>query len=186
MIPGIIVAVIIVLLIVWAIGTYNSLIRGRATVDEAFSTMDVYMKKRFDMIPNLVETVKGYAKHEESTLAEVVKLRNQGQNYDSMSEEEKLQTSAAISQAIPKIMALAEAYPDLKANQNFLDLSAQLSQVEDDIANSRKYYNGAVKHYNLKVQMFPSSLIAGLFHFTTRKMFELENTAERQNVQVKF
>lgn len=184
MIPGIIAAVIIIGLIIYVVGTYNNLIRGQVTIDEAFSTMDVYLKKRFDMIPNLVETVKGYAKHEESTLADIVKLRNQ--NYDSMSEEEKLQTGAAISQVVPRIMALAEAYPDLKANQNFLDLSAQLSQVEDDIANARKYYNGAVKKYNLLVQMFPSSLIAGLFHFTARKMYEVESNEERQNVQVKF
>lgn len=184
MIFKIITAVIIVVLILYVVGTYNSLIRGQVTIEEAFSTMDVYLKKRFDMIPNLVEIVKGYAKHEGSTLADIVKLRNQ--NYDSMSEEEKLQTGAAISRMMPQIMALAEAYPDLKANQNFLDLSAQLSQVEDDIANARKYYNGAVKKYNLLVQMFPSSLIAGLFRFSAKKMFEVESQEERQNVQVKF
>ena len=127
MIGGIIAAVVIIGLILYVIGTYNNLIRGRATVEEAFSTMDVYLKKRFDMIPNLVETVKGYAKHEESTLSEIVKLRNQ--NYDGMSDEEKLQTSAEISRMVPRIMALAESYPDLKANQNFLDLISQLSQV---------------------------------------------------------
>lgn len=180
----IIIAVILIVLIIYVAATYNSLIRGQVTIEEAFSTMDVYLKKRFDMIPNLVETVKGYAKHEESTLAGIVKLRNQ--NYDSMSEEEKLQTGAAISQMVPKIMALAEAYPDLKANQNFLDLSSQLGQVENDIANARKFYNGAVKKYNLSVQMFPSCLIAGLFHFSAKKMYEVENQEERQNVQVKF
>lgn len=176
--------VVIVLLLVFVISTYNKLIRGKITVDEAFATMDVYLKKRFDLIPNLVETVKGYAKHEESTLAEIVELRNQ--NYDNMSEEEKMQSGATMSKMIPQIMALAEQYPDLKANQNFLDLSRQLSQIEDDISNSRKYYNGAVKQYNFTVQMFPGSLIAGLFHFETKRMFEVESTAERQNVQVKF
>lgn len=176
--------VVIVLLLAFVIGTYNKLIRGKITVEEAFATMDVYLKKRFDLIPNLVETVKGYAKHEQSTLAEIVGLRNQ--NYDTMSAEEKMQSGAAISRAVPQIMALAEQYPDLKANQNFLDLSSQLSQVEDDISSSRKYYNGAVKQYNFTVQMFPGSLIAGLFHFETMRMFEVESTEERKNVQVKF
>lgn len=176
--------VVIVLLLAFVIGSYNRLVRGKITVDEAFATMDVYLKKRFDLIPNLVETVKGYAKHEESTLAEIVGLRNQ--NYESMSEEEKIQSGAAMSKMVPQIMALAEQYPDLKANQNFLDLSRQLSQIEDDISSSRRYYNGAVKQYNFTVQMFPGSLIASLFHFETKRMFEVENTAERQNVQVKF
>ncbi|MDO4167904.1 MAG: LemA family protein [Eubacteriales bacterium] len=184
MIPGIIVFVVVVLLVVFVVSGYNKLVRGKITIDEAFATMDVYLKKRFDLIPNLVETVKGYAKHEEGTLAEMVQLRSQ--NYNSMTEEEKLASGAAISQMVPKIMALAEAYPDLKANQNFLDLSKQLSQIEDDIANARKYYNGAVKQYNYSVQMFPNSLIAGIFHFETKKMYEVENDAERQNVQVKF
>lgn len=181
---GIIVLVIVGLVIVFLISTYNTLVRGRILVDEAFATMDVYLKKRFDLIPNLVETVKGYAKHEESTFAEIVGLRSQ--NYDNMSDEEKIQSGAAMSRMLPQIMALAENYPELKANQNFLDLSKQLSQIEDDISNSRKYYNGAVKQYNYSVQMFPSSLIAGLFHFETKRMFEVESAAERQNVQVKF
>ena len=152
---GWIIGIVVVLLIVcWVIGTYNGLIKGRIVVDEAFATMDVYLKKRYDLIPNLVETVKGYASHEKETLE--------------------------------KIMAVAEQYPDLKANQNFMDLSHNLNETEDDIANARKYYNGAVKQYNMKVQMFPGSLIAGLFHFETKKMFEVENAVERQNVQVKF
>lgn len=176
--------VVVVLLLVFVIGTYNKLVRGKITVDEAFATMDVYLKKRFDLIPNLVETVKGYAKHEESTFAEIVGLRNQ--NYSSMSDEEKIQSGMEMSRMLPQIMALAENYPELKANQNFLDLSKQLSQIEDDISSSRKYYNGAVKQYNFTVQMFPSSLIAGLFHFETKRMFEVESAAERQNVQVKF
>lgn len=176
--------VVVVVLVLFVIGTYNKLVRGRIMVEEAFATMDVFLKKRFDLIPNLVETVKGYAKHEEGTLAQIVGLRNQ--NYSNMSDEEKIQSGAAMSQMVPQIMALAENYPDLKANQNFLDLSKQLSQIEDDISSSRRYYNGAVKQYNFTVQMFPSSLIAGLFHFETKRMFEVESTGERQNVQVKF
>lgn len=166
------------------IGTYNGLIKGRIVVDEAFATMDVYLKKRYDLIPNLVETVKGYASHEKETLEKVISLRTG--SYDAMTPEEKIQNGAQISKMIPQIMAVAEQYPDLKANQNFMDLSHNLNETEDDIANARKYYNGAVKQYNMKVQMFPGSLIAGLFHFETKKMFEVENAVERQNVQVKF
>ena len=165
-------------------GTYNGLIKGRIVVDEAFATMDVYLKKRYDLIPNLVETVKGYASHEKETLEKVISLRTG--SYDAMTPEEKIQNGAQISKMIPQIMAVAEQYPDLKANQNFMDLSHNLNETEDDIANARKYYNGAVKQYNMKVQMFPGSLIAGLFHFETKKMFEVENAVERQNVQVKF
>ena len=179
---GWIIGIVVVLLIVcWVIGTYNGLIKGRIVVDEAFATMDVYLKKRYDLIPNLVETVKGYASHEKETLEKVISLRTG--SYDAM---EKIQNGAQISKMIPQIMAVAEQYPDLKANQNFMDLSHNLNETEDDIANARKYYNGAVKQYNMKVQMFPGSLIAGLFHFETKKMFEVENAVERQNVQVKF
>lgn len=159
-------------------------VKGRIVVDEAFATMDVYLKKRYDLIPNLVETVKGYASHEKETLEKVISLRTG--SYDAMTPEEKIQNGAQISKMIPQIMAVAEQYPDLKANQNFMDLSHNLNETEDDIANARKYYNGAVKQYNMKVQMFPGSLIAGLFHFETKKMFEVENAVERQNVQVKF
>ena len=172
------------MIVCWVIGTYNGLIKGRIVVDEAFATMDVYLKKRYDLIPNLVETVKGYASHEKETLEKVISLRTG--RYDAMTPEEKIQNGAQISKMIPQIMAVAEQYPDLKANQNFMDLSHNLNETEDDIANARKYYNGAVKQYNMKVQMFPGSLIAGLFHFETKKMFEVENAVERQNVQVKF
>lgn len=176
--------IVVVVLLVFVIVTYNQLVRGKITVDEAFATMDVYLKKRFDLIPNLVETVKGYAKHEEGTFAEIVGLRSQ--NYSNMSDEEKIQSGVAMSRMLPQIMALAENYPELKSNQNFLDLSQQLNQIEDDIASSRKYYNGAVKQYNYRVQMFPSSLIASMFQFETKRMFEVESAEERQNVQVKF
>lgn len=184
MIVGIIIGAVVLILLIVAISCYNKLVKQKITVEEAFSTMDVYLKKRFDLIPNLVETVKGYAKHESETLSAVISLR--GKNYDSMTEEEKIESSAAISRAIPNIMALAEAYPDLKANQNFMNLSNQLESMEEDIANSRKYYNGAVKRYNMSVQTVPSNIIASLFHFEKKPMYEVENVTERQNVQVKF
>lgn len=184
MMIGIVMGAIVVILILFVIGSYNKLVKAKMNVEEAFATMDVYLKKRFDLIPNLVETVKGYAKHEKETLEQVVALRNQ--NYDNMSDDEKVANGVAISQAIPKIMAIAEAYPDLKANTNFLELSSQLQAVENDIANSRKYYNGTVKRYNLAVQTVPSNIIAGLFHFETKTMYEVESSEERQNVKVEF
>ena len=179
----IILIVILVLLVIYLISTYNSFVRLRNSVREAFSTMDVYLKKRWDMIPNLVETVKGYAKHEKETLEGVIKLRNGA--YESMSPEEKINANQELSRGITKIMALAENYPELKANTNFTDLSNQLARVEEDIANSRKYYNAVVRKYNDKVEMFPSYLVASIFGFKLEKMFEIVEE-ERENVKVEF
>ncbi len=179
----IIIVAIIVLILVYILNLYNSLVRLNNKVKEAFSTMDVYLKKRWDLIPNLIETVKGYAKHEKETFESVVKLRNGA--YDSMSPEDKIKTNQELSKGIVKIMALAEDYPDLKANQNFMDLSGQLTKVEEDIANSRKYYNGVVLQYNNKVEMFPSNIFAGLFGYKTKAMFET-SANERENVKVEF
>ena len=178
-----IVIAIIVLIIIYALTVYNSLVKLNNKVKEAFSTMDVYLKKRWDLIPNIVETVKGYASHEQETWKEIVALRNSA--YDTMTDEEKIKTNTELSNGINKIMALAEAYPDLKANENFKDLSNQLAKVEEDIANSRKYYNGTVRIYNNKVEMFPSNIFAGLFGHKTKAMFEV-SAAERENVKVQF
>lgn len=177
----IIIAIIVLILIYFGL-TYNSLVKLSNTVKEAFSTMDVYLKKRWDLIPNIVETVKGYAKHEKSTLKEIIELRNS--TYDNMTTNEKVTVNGELSQEINKLMAIAESYPDLKANENFKDLSKQLTKVEDDIANSRKYYNGAVRIFNDKVQMFPSNIVAGILGFKEQKMFEVNKT-ERENVKVK-
>ena len=177
----IIIAIIVLILIYFGV-TYNSFVKLNNTVKEAFSTMNVYLKKRWDLIPNIVETVKGYAKHEKSTLKEIIELRNS--TYDNMSANEKVDVNNKLSQGINKLMAIAEAYPDLKANENFKDLSQQLTKVEDDIANSRKYYNGAVRIFNDKVQMFPSNIVSGMLGFKEQKMFEASEF-ERENVQVK-
>jgi len=177
----VIIAIVVLILIYFGV-TYNSFVKLNNTVKEAFSTMDVYLKKRWDLIPNIVETVKGYAKHEKSTLKEIIELRNS--TYDNMSANEKVDVNNKLSQGINKLMAIAEAYPDLKANENFKDLSQQLTKVEDDIANSRKYYNGAVRIFNDKVQMIPSNIVAGMLGFKEQKMFEASET-ERENVQVK-
>jgi LemA protein len=178
-----IIIVVIIIIVLWMIRCYNSLVNLRNKVEEAFSTMDVYLKKRFDLIPNLVEIVKGYAKYESSTLENMVKLR--GQAYNSMSTEEKVEANNKLSGEISKLLAIAENYPDLKANENFRDLTAQLASVENDIANARKYYNAVVKGMNNKVQMFPSNIVANMFKFKTYSMFEA-NEAERENVKVQF
>ena len=176
-----IIIAIIVLIIIYAFALYNNFVKLNNKVKEAFSTMDVYLKKRWDLIPNIVETVKGYAKHEKDTLEEVVELRNS--TYDKMSDDEKIKTNEQLSSGISKIMVLAEAYPDLKANENFKNLSKELSKVEDDIANSRKYYNGVVRIYNNKVEMFPSNIFARLFGYKSKSMFEA-SANERENVKV--
>ena len=183
MIIGIIIAVVVILLVV-AIGMYNSFIKLRNSCEEAFSTMDVYMKKRFDLIPNLVETVKGYAAHEKETLQNVLAARNNLQNASTT--EEKLAGENALQGTLKSLFAVAEAYPDLKANTNFLDLQDQLKMIEEDIANSRKYYNAVVKQFNTKCEMFPSNIIASIFHFEKQPMFEVETAEERKNVEVKF
>lgn len=176
----IIIAIIVLVLIYFGV-TYNSFVKLNNTVKEAFSTMDVYLKKRWDLIPNIVETVKGYAKHEKSTLKEIIELRNN--TYDNMSTNEKVDVNNKLSQEINKLMVVTEAYPDLKANENFKDLSQQLTKIEDDIANSRKYYNGAVRIFNDKVQMFPSNIVARMLGFREQKMFEVSEI-ERENVKV--
>lgn len=178
----IIIALIVIAFVV-VISTYNNFVQLNNKAKEAFSTMDVYLKKRWDLIPNLVETVKGYAKHEKDTLKEIVELRSSA--YDNMTDDDKIKANEKLSTGITKIMALAEAYPDLKANENFKDLSNQLTKVEDDIANSRKYYNGVVRMFNNKVEMFPSNILAGIFGYKPKTMFEA-NTNERENVKVSF
>ncbi len=177
------VVVILVIILVLCLGAYNSFVRLNNRVEEAFSTMDVYLKKRWDLIPNIVETIKGYAKHEKSTLEEIVKLRSEA--YDSMDINGKVDANTKLSQGITKLLAIAEQYPDLKANENFKDLHQQLSAVEEDIANARKYYNGTVREFNDKVLMFPSNIVAGICGFKAKKMFEV-NEAERENVKVEF
>ena len=178
-----IIIAIIVIIVIYALITYNNFIKLKNMVQEAFSTMDVYLKKRWDLIPNLIETVKGYVKHEENTLKEIVDLR--GNSYDSMSDDEKVKANQTISKDINKIMLVAENYPDLKASANFQDLSRELSKVEEDIANARKYYNGAVEMFNNKVEMFPSNILAKLFGYKPKAMFETDST-ERENVKVSF
>ena len=174
---------VIVLILLYMVCVHNSLVKLKNSADEGFSTMDVYLTKRWDLIPNLVSTVKGYAKHETSALNQIVELRNKP--YSSLSVNDKVDANNKLTGAINRIMALAEAYPDLKANANFLDLNEQLSKIESEIASSRSYYNATVKKLNNKVQMFPSNLVAKMFNYQTYKMFEATDV-QRQNVKVEF
>ncbi|MGI6736793.1 MAG: LemA family protein [Anaerovoracaceae bacterium] len=179
-----VVAVIVVVLVIWLIAAYNSFIGARNNVEESFSTMDVYLKKRFDLVPNLVETVKGYASHERETLSAVTQARSAVQSAGTT--EERMRGENMLTDSLRSLFAVSEAYPDLKANQNFLDLQQQLRRLEEDIANSRKYYNAVVKRFNNMCEMFPSNIIASIFHFERRPMFEVESAEERNNVKVQF
>ena len=177
-----IVLAVVILIIIYAFIIYNSFISLDNKVKEAFSTMDVYLKKRWDLIPNLVETVKGYAKYEEETLTRVTKLRSN--IYEEMTSEQKIRNNEELSNDISKIMALKETYPELKANENFKDLSDKLTKIEDDIANARKYYNGTVRIYNNKVQMFPNNIFAKLFDYHAKRMFEA-SLEDKQGIKIK-
>ena len=180
----IVIVAIIVLIALYVMKTYNSLIRNRNSVEEAFSTMDVYLKKRWDLIPNVVATVKGYAKHEAETLEKVIAARNG--NYQGMSDEEKIEANKELSRGIANINVVVERYPELTANENFMNLNNQLQKTEEDIANARKYYNAIVKKYNNLVEMIPSSIVASIFHFERKQMFLVDDAAERQAVKVEF
>ena len=172
---------IIAVVAIYVIVQYNKLINARNDVKEAFSTMDVYLKKRWDLVPNLVEVVKQYAKHEEDTFTQITALRTG--NYDEMLTNKKININEQLTEGISKVMAVAENYPELKASENFLNLSAELTKIEDEKANSRKYYNGTVRNLNNKIQMFPSNIIATIFKFEQANMFEA-NIEERNNVKV--
>ena len=162
--------------------TYNSLVQLRNKVKEAFSTMDVYLKKRYDLIPNLVDIVKGYAKHETDTLQEVTKMRVNAQKGDL---DFAINSEMKIGDALQSLLVVVEKYPDLKANTNFLDLQERLSKMEEEIAFSRRYYNGSVREFNNKCQMFPLNLVAGMFGFKALPMYQVDSEQERKVVDVK-
>ena len=175
---------IILLLLIYIFITYNSFIKLSNIVQEAFSTMDIYLKKRWDLVPNLVEVVKGYASHEKAVLEQVTTLRTN--TYQNMSMNKKINVNEQLTQGISKIMAISESYPDLKANQNFSELSEELRNTENKISFSRQFYNDTVTMYNTKLEVFPSNIIAGMFNFKPRDLFETENDEARKNVQVDF
>ena len=172
---------------------YNSLVRLRVKVDEAWSNIDIQLKRRYNLIPNLVETVKGYAKHERETLEAVVSARTKATEIKIDSQDLTPENIAkfegaqkGLSGALGKLFALSERYPDLKADKSFIELQRQLEDTEDKIESSRAGYNGAVADYNTKIQVFPSNIIANLFKFKKREMFEVKNEEEKEVVKVKF
>lgn len=167
------------------IGMYNGLVRARNEVKNAWSQIDVQLNRRHDLIPNLVETVKGYMTHERETLEAVVRARQQAVQVTG-SIEDKARVENQLSQTLRSLFAVAEAYPDLKANQNFLALQEELASTENKISFSRQYYNDSVLRLNNKVEMFPTNILAGMFNFTKETFFEVEEPAARKPVQVKF
>lgn len=183
MIYAIIAAALILILIFYVIRTYNVFIKFQNSIEEAYATMDVYLKKRYDLIPNLVETVKGYAQHEKDTLTKVMEARNIAYGANDM--QEKVNAENFLNQTLKSLFAVAENYPQLKADTGFLNLQKELSSLEGEIANSRKYYNAVVRDFNTKTGLFPSSIIAGMFRFEKRRMFETSEQ-ERENVKVSF
>lgn len=179
-----IILAVAVVIVIWLISSYNGFIKLRNKTEEAFSAMDVSLKKRYDLIPNYVETVKGYAKHESVTLENVISARNAAMNASTA--EERIANDNILSGTLKSLFALSEAYPDLKANQNFLQLQDQLSRIEEEIAGSRRYYNGVVNRFNTKTEMFPGNLIAGIFGFQRKPLYEVNETEQRENVKVSF
>lgn len=180
----IIVGAIIVLLILYFVLTYNSLIRLRNRTDEAFSDIDTQLKRRHDLIPNLVEAVKGYAAHERGTFEAVTAARTAAVN--AQGPEAQAQAENVLTQALGKLFAVAEAYPDLKANENFLQLQNELTDTEDKIQASRRFYNMNVRDLNIKIESVPSNIVAGMANITQREFFEIENEAEREVPEVSF
>ncbi len=180
---GIVILAVVVLLILWVVSAYNKLVSLSVRVDNGWAQIDVQLKKRFDLIPNLVETVKGYAAHEKSTFEEVTKWRSAAMS--SKTPEEAMENNNKLSRAIVNLFATAEQYPDLKANQNFLDLQSQLKDIESKIAVSRQFYNDTAMRFNEYVMHFPSNIIASVFHFALKKYFEAAES-DKAVPQVKF
>ena len=184
MIALIIIAIIVVPIIAYFITTYNGFITYRNRVKNQKSQIDIELKRRFDLVPNLVETVKGYAQHEKTALEDVIKARN---SYVSAGDNtaQALEADGMLTGALKKLFALSESYPDLKANTNFLNLQSQLSEIEQKIVHARQFYNDAVNKLNNKVEMFPSNIVANVFNFNKEEFFEVKEE-ERENVKVSF
>ncbi|AQX09398.1 LemA family protein [Elizabethkingia occulta] len=184
MIALIVVIALVAIVLLYGVSVYNKLVKFRNLVQEAWSSIDVMLKKRYDLIPNLVETVKGYATHERETLDSVTQARTMAKNAGSVQEKEAAEKN--LNQAMMNLFAVAEQYPDLKANTNFQQLQNELSSLESDIEKSRRYYNGTARENNTLVESFPSNIIANMYKFEKAPFFELQNTAEREVPSVKF
>ena len=180
---GIILLAVILLALAWVIAVYNGLIRSKNRVDEAWSDIDVQLKRRYDLIPNLINTVKGYAAHEKQLFERVTEARTRAMGAGSA--HDKAEAENMLTNTLKSLFAVSENYPDLKANQNFLELQRELTDTEDKIQASRRFYNGNVRDFNTKIQVFPTNLIAGMLNFTKREFFEAEG-AEKEPVKVEF
>lgn len=181
---AIVVAVLLILFAVWWIKTHNAFISLDAQAEESFSTIDIYLKKRYDLIPNLVETVKGYSKHESETFIKVTEARSKAMS--AVTPEEKAEADKAMTQAIRNFNMVMEAYPELKANTGFLDLQQQLKAIEGELSQARKYYNATVRVFNVKLGSFPASIVGRKMKLEKKPFFEVASAEERQNVKVQF
>ena len=177
---------IVVLALLWLMGAYNALVRLRNQVKNAWAQIDVQLKRRWDLIPNLVETVKGYTKHEAGTLQKVTEARNIAQAAAGKGVAEQAMAESGLSAALSRLMVVVEAYPDLKANQNYLALQEELTSTENKIGFSRQFYNDTVMTFNTKIQMFPTNVVAGMFGFKESEFFELKDEAAREAPKVQF
>lgn len=180
---GLILIIIVAILALWVVMTYNGLIRLKNRVDEAWSDIDVQLKRRYDLIPNLISTVKGYATHEKELFERVTEARTQAMGAQNPADKEKAENM--LSGTLKSLFAVAENYPDLKANQNFLELQRELTDTEDKIQASRRFYNGNVRDFNTKIEVFPTNIFAGMLHFVKREFFQADAT-EKENVKVEF
>lgn len=186
---GIVIVVLIIIVIIaaffiWLAASYNGFVKLRNKTEEAFSAMDVSLKKRYDLIPNFVETVKGYAAHEKETLQKVIEARNMAMT--ATTPEDKIAGDSMLTGTLRSLFAVSENYPELKANANFMELQNQLSRIEEEIAGSRRYYNGVVNRFNTKTEMFPGNILAGIFGFKRKPLYELQDEKERENVKISF
>jgi LemA protein len=184
MMPLIVIGILVVGAIFILAGMYNSLVQLRVRADSAWSDIDVQLKRRHDLIPNLVETVKGYAAHEKGTFENIAKFRSQAMQ--ATTPADKAQAEGQLTGALKSLFAVAENYPELKASEQFTGLQNSLNSIEDNIQNARRYYNAVVRDFNTRVQSFPTNIIAGMFGFHARQFFEMETPADRENVAVKF
>jgi LemA protein len=175
----------VILIAIWVIAMYNGLVRGKNRTDESWSDIDVQLKRRYDLIPNLVETVKGYAAHEKTTLDEVITARNRAMSVTAGPSTAKAEAETQLAGALKSVFALSEAYPDLKANQNFLELQRELTDTEDKIQAARRFYNGNVRDFNTSLQVFPTNIINGMLNFKAYEFFQAAED-EKAPVQVKF
>ena len=184
MTPWIIVGIVLLIIVIALIATYNNLVTARQKVKNGWSQIDVQLQRRFDLIPNLVESVKGYMSHETSVLEKITELRTSWANAKSVSE--KMDINNQLSETLKTIMAVSENYPDLKANENFIALQGEISNTENKISYSRQFYNDTVTRYNTMIETFPSNIVASLFHFESEKLFEVDSSEARKNVKVDF